>query len=498
MSERKIKKIGFFVSLMILVGSVVGIGIFFKNSSIAKATNNNGIAWLLAWIIGGLISIGAALSFAEIGSFNKTRLAGLSSWAYKVNGIKAGYSVSLLYSFFYYGILVSVLGIFGSEIFFFFLSQVANFKLTDIPFWVIVVVGLIVSILFFVLNHISLKVSGYLQTFVTIVKFLPLIVAVVAGIFAIGTHNNGGRNAFEYLEKSPFGFKGIIIALPAVLFSYDAFLVSGSIRNKMKNPSKNLPLVILVGMASIVILYTLIAVSSILHQAGLVWNLLQDSLPKSTSSYIVPIVVFFILISTLGIINGLSVGFIQEIGNSVDLKIYFGSKALVNKFGKFKTELIYTFIFFAFWAILILVPAIYYNSDSVIDGVTNFPTLFFFVVYAYVIGAYALKRKDFKETKKINSILFYGAAIISILGIIVSEVVYLYLIIEDLSNSNFSTSWGLFYSDGKEIYNWVSFFMYSLLLSFCIGIVFANFYLEKLVFKRNILDDMALEIENIK
>ncbi|MGZ9414194.1 APC family permease [Mycoplasma sp. 5370] len=497
MQEKSVRKIGLFVSLMLLIGSVVGIGIFFKNASVAKATGNNGLAWLLSWIIGGVISLGAALSFSEIGSFRKTKLTGLSSWAYKIYGVKAGYGVSFLYSLFYYGLLTSVLGIFGSEIFFFFLSGITSLEFGKIPFWVIVVVGLLFSVLFLALNHLSIRTSGIIQTVVTFTKFIPLIVAVIVGIAFFDTHNSeGGVNAFlDFEGKAPFGLKGMIVAIPAVLFSYDAFLVAGSVRNKMKNASKNLPFVILFGMTLIVILYTLIAVSSILHNSGIVWTVLADTLPKTVSKYIIPSVVFFILISTFGVINGITLAFISETYSAIDLNLFFGSYALKRKIGAKKTELIYNAIILTFWAILILVPSVVLKMDSWIDGATNYPTVFFFGIYGFVIGSYLIKRNKITETKKLNSYLFYTFSVISVAGIAFVEVVYLYTIFSDLFNPDFNSSWGLFRDNGKLIYKWVPVLVYFLFLGFCIGSLYLNIFLEKKVFKRNILEEMKLKLQ---
>ncbi|MCU9933119.1 hypothetical protein NWQ33_04385 [Mycoplasmopsis cynos] len=59
--------------MAMIIGSVVGIGIFFKNASISNAVSGDGLSWLIAWILGGIISISAAISFAEIGSFKDGR-----------------------------------------------------------------------------------------------------------------------------------------------------------------------------------------------------------------------------------------------------------------------------------------------------------------------------------------------------------------------------------------------------------------------------------------
>ncbi|SYV97823.1 Uncharacterised protein, partial [Mycoplasmopsis edwardii] len=39
------KKIGLLLSMMMIIGSVVGIGIFFKNGSVSKAVDGDGISW---------------------------------------------------------------------------------------------------------------------------------------------------------------------------------------------------------------------------------------------------------------------------------------------------------------------------------------------------------------------------------------------------------------------------------------------------------------------
>jgi hypothetical protein len=46
------------------------------------------------------------------------------------------------------------------------------------------------------------------------------------------------------------------------------------------------------------------------------------------------------------------------------------------------------------------------DSDKIIDGYTNYPTLFFFGVYGIVILFYTLKRDKFEEVTKISNILY--------------------------------------------------------------------------------------------
>nr|WP_318034577.1 amino acid permease [Mesomycoplasma hyorhinis] len=74
MTLKNARKLGFFAALAMLVGSVVGVGIFFKNNSIQKVTDSQGITWLLAWVVGGVISLIVALNFSEISFLKPSKL----------------------------------------------------------------------------------------------------------------------------------------------------------------------------------------------------------------------------------------------------------------------------------------------------------------------------------------------------------------------------------------------------------------------------------------
>lgn len=71
-SIKKAKQIGFFAAVCMLIGSVVGIGIFFKNNSIFKINEFNEIGVVISWLVAALIAITTAISFAIFG-FSKNK-----------------------------------------------------------------------------------------------------------------------------------------------------------------------------------------------------------------------------------------------------------------------------------------------------------------------------------------------------------------------------------------------------------------------------------------
>lgn len=412
MSIKTGKKIGFFVALTMLLGSVVGIGIFFKNGSVLGAAHNNGSTALLAWIVGGLLSLAAALSFTEIGSLKTKNVHGLAAWAEITGGKKFGYFTRFNYSFFYFGILTTALGIFSAEAALMVLHEAG--AITTFPHvGYVVLIGVAVSLLALTINVVSVKLAGHVQVATTVLKFIPLLLALVIGVVLPNTHNAGGSNHFN--NGTDFSVEGLIAGLPAVLFAYDSFLNVGSLSGKTKGGEKTVSKVVIFGMLAVVILYSLVAISAILH-TGSIGGLLADSLPKDAAKALSILIWSFILISAYGVTNGIIAAGVSNFEHSVRSNTFFGAKTLKAKWGEFKTTIFYLGFTFIFWALIILLPAALQNSDAIVDGATNYPTLFFFAIYAVVILLYFIKRNKL-ETRKINNILFKISTYTALIGI---------------------------------------------------------------------------------
>ncbi|WP_084477550.1 APC family permease [Mycoplasma leonicaptivi] len=494
MEIQKARKIGLILTLMMLIGSVVGIGIFFKNGSVLRSTDSNGLSWLLTWIIGGIISLCAALSFMEIGSFKNSKITSISNWSYKIFGKHFGYFTNITYTLFYFGMLFTIISFYFSEIFLFFISSVSKFELTTIPLYVHVLIGLITSIIFFFLNVMSTKVSGIFQSVVTLIKFIPILGALFIGIIFPNTHNAGGVNAFSL---GSFTFKGIVLALPSVLFAYDAFLVSGSLAHKVKKPTKTIPKAIIIGMTFITILYTLIALSSILHNKGTLQDLLKDSLSENTQVWLGNTIAFFLVISTIGVVNGLSAAFVSELSNSINANLIFGSKQLIKKIGEFKTLILYAFLITMFWAIVCYIPTIVLDTDILTDAYTNYPTVFFFVIYAIVILKYTISRKKQTETTKFSNYLFYTASLIAVIGIIfVSGANIVVQISTAFSDKTNPAGWGLFLGKDSDIIPpYLPILLTTIFAIFFISLPYLNEYLNRLIFKESIIKNFDVLVK---
>lgn len=478
MSTKTGKKMGFWTALAMMVGSIVGIGIFFKSNGILRANDWNGISTLMSWIIGGVFSIAAAISFSEIGSMKVGSVSSLGAWGEKTIGKRFGYFTRFNYSFFYYGLYIPIMGIFSGEMLFKMLEMGGVYKDMNqsIPFYASALTGLGISFFFMWMNFFSTRAGGIFQTVTTILKWVPLILVAAVGLSLATTNflNPKNRLAFDsealiskerygenaFNNGTTFSFTGMLAGVPAVLFAFDSFLNAANMRHKMSKPDQ-VPLVITVGILSTATLYFLIALAAILHGSGNVsggpdanGSGIFDQVFKHDVATKMGIFTYvFLTISTFGVTNGMIASGNEMISQSIDNNTFFGAKSMKKKFSKNFTTMMILGIIVLFWWLVTAIPAIILDSDIFVDGVSNFPTVFFFAIYAIVIFSY-LKKRDRMKTKKINDKLFKTMAWTAIIGIgifIIYTMTYGFLISAIIDPEN-DIHWGLMHDRNHIAY----------------------------------------------
>lgn len=474
------KNIGFFSALSVLIGSVIGIGIFFKNGSVFNSNNFNGIGVLISWILASIIATTTAFSFAEISSCTKSK-AGLAKWAELFAGKKIGYFIKIALPIFYFGILLPAIFIFASEsVFNIFDIQSGNMKNnvlanTNMGFVFLLALFLFVIILFTNVKYKNLSRKS--QSILTIAKFLPLVATIIIGLIFASTKGNNlitnpgipdipdiSTPEEDWIpdpnaKSSPIDFSGILASLPAILFAFDSFLSVGSLSKEMKNGEKKIPLVIVIGMIFCSTIYLLITISQILIGQGVIgnfYNFLFFDNPTLAFSFEL-IIDIFMFISILGVANGLTLASIRNFDYLVNSKIIYKYQS-ISKIGR-RHELlsgaILLFMVFMFWFTIMLIPSTILNTDVLVDGMSNYPTLFFFLIYGLVVFFALINRWTNKI--KINKVrLFIPISIVSLVGILVifGYQIFYENIAKLFIDHNQKISWGVLMSNGKQFSAW--------------------------------------------
>ena len=290
MESKEMKKtMGAAVALSMVVGCVIGSGVFFKPQAIYTATGGAPGIGILSWIIGGLITLCAGLTVAEI-AVVIPKTGGMMVYLEEVFGEKVGYLTGWMQCvLFYPGTAAALAVAFGNQ-----LSEILGH-----PGWAvgIAIVDIIVVI--------GSKAAGLVQTLATIGKVIPLIfIAIFAFIKGSGT------NPILTPMVGPGLSTGTVLGsvLIAILFAYEGWINVTPIVGEMKNPGKDLPKAFAGGILIIMAIYLLVNVAYL-------WVLPADQLKDCSSPAVAVAEVIFgpvggkiiaagILISVFGALNG--------------------------------------------------------------------------------------------------------------------------------------------------------------------------------------------------
>lgn len=327
------KKISFFSAMLIVMGSSIGAGIFFKAKAVLENAQGSLIMAIISWLIAAFAVVCMALALVEIASARNDNLS-LIGWC-KVFNSRSIYKASKNFMFYIYVPLTyffmplyvimslqDAISAFGAVKF------DPNVVPADLAYgassfniaggradWVIwTLIGLCISIFFIFVSGMSSKAGNIMNKGIMAIKFIPLMAAIVIGFIIAGmdgAHVSAGPVApggnissksdmFSFASTTP-GI-GLFLAIGGIFFAYDGFYVTAGLQSEMKEPKKT-PLAIVFGLGAVTIIYLLIAIAmSITGNGGLFG--FHDFLYNHNVIWVFGVLNLTIAIGVLGIING--------------------------------------------------------------------------------------------------------------------------------------------------------------------------------------------------
>lgn len=292
MSQQNLKKsITFSQAISIVVGVIIGSGIFLKTGSVFQ---NAGSPYLgvIAWFVGGIITLTSALTIAEISSAIP-ETGGIYTYLKVLYGDVWAFLLGWVQTIISYPASAAALAIAFSTFTTFFVP------LTDIQQKL-----LAIFILLFVtiMNIIATKFGGMIQLISTIGKLIPLVVIIVFGLI------RGTANDFSFIATTKTPSLGFGAALLGTLWAYDGWAGVTTIAGELKNPIKELPRAIILGVSSVIAVYVIfnLALLKVLPMD----EIIQSSKPASDAATILfgqggaTFVTIGILVSVFGALNG--------------------------------------------------------------------------------------------------------------------------------------------------------------------------------------------------
>lgn len=244
------KDINFIAAVALVIGMVIGSGIFMKPSIVIAAAGNSTLA-LTAWVLGGIITLAAGLSMAELGA-QIPKTGGLYTYLEEVYGPIWGYLFGWVQTVIYGPATIAALGLYFGTLLLPFLG-IADGGLKS-QFAIAVVVFLTI------VNALGSKYGGLIQSVATAGKLIPIVLIAVFGLIM----GNGQILGMPGSVDGALPVAGMGAAILATLWAYDGWIGVSYVAGEMKNPAKQLPRAIIIGLSIVILAYVTVNLA-VLH-----------------------------------------------------------------------------------------------------------------------------------------------------------------------------------------------------------------------------------------
>ena len=298
------KKYGLLTAIAMVVGIVIGSGVFFKAEKILTATGGNLPQGILAWAIGGIIMIICAYVFAIMAT-RYEKVNGIVDYAEVTLGSKYGYFVGWFLVTIYYPAITSVLAWVSARYTCVLLGW-------DITGGEAMAISGFYLVAIYALNALSPRLAGKFQVSTTMIKIIPLILMAIVGTIA-GLNNGILISNFTSGVIAEVSSNPLFTAVVATSFAYEGWIIATSINAELRDAKKNLPLALTFGTMFVALIYILYYTglagaveNSVLMENGEAGAKLAFSTLFSNMGGTVLFV--FVVISCLGTLNGLMMG----------------------------------------------------------------------------------------------------------------------------------------------------------------------------------------------
>ena len=422
-----IKKLSLFDSSMIVMGSMIGSGIFIVSSGMARDLGSP-MYLILAWVVTAILTLLAALSYGELAA-SMPKAGGQYVYLKEAYGPLFGFLYGwTLFTVIQSGTIAAVAVAFAkfSAILFPVFSennvmlQVANFKISAAQ-----IQGIVVIWTLSLSNFREIKSGALIQNIFTSAKIIALVFVIIAGLYFVLNHAGDAINSSSnIIETSPGLSIGVFCAaLVGSIFSSDAWNNITFTASEIDKPEKNVPLSLLIGTGSVLLIYILINlvyVNALPFEAiknvpsDRVGTLLMQTVFGDMGSVLMAVL---IMVSTFGCINGLCLSGARVYFAMAKDQLFFNQAEKLNK----NQSPQYALIIQAIWASLLTLSGSY---GDLLDYVV-FAVLLFYILTVSALFVLRKKQADLPRPYKVFAYPYLPALYIIMASVIcVSLLIY--------------------------------------------------------------------------
>ncbi len=301
MENKLEKRYGLFTAICMVVGIVIGSGVFFKAQDILNYTDGNMMLGILAWVIGGVVMIVCAFTIANLAT-KYEKINGIVDYAEATVGEKYAYMFGWFMTVIYYPSMTSVLAWVSARYTVLLFNPQA-----DTTGGLCIALAAFYLCVSFAVNVLAPKIAGKFQVSATVIKLIPLLIMIVAGTIA-GISNGNTSAAFESaVALGESNSISVFSGIAAAAFAYEGWIIATSINSELKNAKRNLPIALMVGTFIIMLVYILYFIGlsggadvSVLRHEGS-----TTAFKNLFGGGVGTVLNVFVAVSCLGTLNGL-------------------------------------------------------------------------------------------------------------------------------------------------------------------------------------------------
>jgi APA family basic amino acid/polyamine antiporter len=286
------RKLGVFDATLIVMGGIIGSGIFMTPSTVAAAARSTPLI-LAAWCAGALIAVAGGLVFAEL-AWRRCDVQGMYGY------LRDAFHPGVAFMFGWTALLVTQTGGMAAS------AVTFAVYFTPLTGWHVpqAYVAIAAIVVLNAINALGVREGGTAQNILMVLK-----AAAIGGIIAVGLFS-GAHGAAHPAPPVPAGSALLPLfgaALISVLFSYDGWQTAAFLDGELKEPKKSLPAALVLGVLGVVALYILVTVAALrmLGAGGLAASTApaSDMMHAAFGSFGARAVAAAIAVSTLGFLS---------------------------------------------------------------------------------------------------------------------------------------------------------------------------------------------------
>jgi APA family basic amino acid/polyamine antiporter len=382
------RRLGLTSAIAVVVGSVIGSGIFLTPQNVAAAVQIPGVM-IFVWILTGLLTLAGALTNAEIASeipeaggqyvFFRVLYGDLTGFLYgwtTFTVYQTGSIAAIAVAFAkYFGYFVDLPHL-SHELEVWKIPLIGNIApLADIG---VKLVAIATIIFIATVNYFGVQFGSFVQNLFTFLK-VGAIGGIVLLSFAVG--NGSVQNFFPLWGQPATGalLPAIGVAMIATLWSYDGWNSLTYLAGEVRDPQKNIPRALIIGTLAIIVIYALTNLAYLyilpIHEIAASDLVAADVMERIFSGYGGAVISLAVMISTFGTVNASSMTTARVFYAMSRDKLFF--RKLGNAHPRFKTPAS-SLVVQAIWASLLTLTG-------------TFDQLFTYVIFAgwifYALGA---------------------------------------------------------------------------------------------------------------